>query len=256
MNYEDMSALLEIVNYCNERTRSKDIKDFPGSFNGLQIENNGTVNKIGAAVDAGHIPFQLATDRGIDFLLVHHGIFWDPPTPLTGSNYRKVKHCMDHNLAVFGSHLPLDCHPELGNNAIIADKLGLSKVDTFLPYENQDIGLITDCSYSRDHLKSLLEKLFSYGIKSMEFGSQNPERIAILSGSGQSAVEHLTSLGVDTLITGELKQNHFNYAQENKLNLFTCGHYATETFGITALGAEVAKKFDLSFEFISTDCPL
>ena len=251
-----MSALLEIVNYCNERTKTKDIKDFPGSFNGLQIENNGKVNKVGAAVDAGHIPFKLATDRGIDFLIVHHGIFWDSPTPLTGPNYRKIKHCMDHNLAVFGSHLPLDCHPQLGNNAIIADKLGLSKVDTFLPYEGNDIGLITDCCYTIDHLKSRLEKLFSCGISTMDFGSQNPERIAILSGSGQSAVGHLTSLGVDTLITGELKQNHFNYAQENKLNLFTCGHYATETFGVRALGAEVAKKFDLPFEFIFTDCPL
>ena len=251
-----MVSLSEITRFCNERIHLKNIKDFPGAFNGLQIENNGKVTKIGAAVDAGYIPFKKATVKNVDFLIVHHGVFWNPPTPLVQAHYQKIKHCMDHNLAVFGAHLPLDCHPEIGNNVLIADKLGLNKIDTFLPYEGQDIGLITDCDHTRDQLKSRLEKVFNRGIHSMEFGSQNPGKIAILSGSGQSAVERLSSVGVDTLITGELKQNHFNYAQENNLNLFTCGHYATETFGVEALGYELAQEFDLPFEFISTDCPL
>ena len=251
-----MVSLSEITSYCKERIYLKDIKDFPGAFNGLQIENSGEVSKIGASVDAGYVPFMKATERDVDFLIVHHGIFWTPPTPLTQTHYQKIKHCMDHNLAVFGAHLPLDCHPEIGNNVLIADKLGLNKIDTFLPYEGQDIGLITDCNQTRDQLKSRLQKVFSRGIHCMEFGSQNPDKIAILSGSGQSAVDRLSSSGVDTLITGELKQNHFNYAQENKLNLFTCGHYATETFGVEALGAELAQEFNLPFEFISTDCPL
>ena len=90
----------------------------------------------------------------------------------------------------------------------------------------------------------------------MEFGSEKPDKIAILTGSGQSAVEKVQDSGSDTLVTGELKQHHFNIAQELGLNLYACGHYATETFGVQALGLEVAEKFKLAYEFIDTDCPL
>jgi dinuclear metal center YbgI/SA1388 family protein len=163
---------------------------------------------------------------------------------------------MENNLAVYGSHLPLDCHPEIGNNAILAQKLELQPITSFLPYEGLNIGLITQNSYSRKELINRLNSLFPKGINSMEFGSDFPSKIAILTGSGQSAVDKILESGADTLITGELKQNHFNIAQELKLNLYTCGHYATETFGVEALGKELAAKFDLPFQFIETACPL
>ena len=90
----------------------------------------------------------------------------------------------------------------------------------------------------------------------MEYGPSNPSKIAILTGSGQSAFEELEAIGADSFITGELKQHHFNLAQELNLNVYSCGHYATETFGVKALGEEVASNFDLPFEFIDTECPL
>tara|TARA_Y100000589_G_C26977875_1_gene557350 strand:- start:308 stop:799 length:492 start_codon:yes stop_codon:yes gene_type:complete len=163
---------------------------------------------------------------------------------------------MESNLAVYGSHLPLDCHPEIGNNRLLADKLGLSPEATFLPYEGIDIGLIATCSYNLKELKDRLSDLFPKGFHSMEFGSENPKKIAILTGSGQSAVDQLLAAGTDTLVTGELKQHLFNLAQELGLNLYTCGHYATETFGVDALAREVAKAFDLPYEFIDLECPL
>ena len=163
---------------------------------------------------------------------------------------------MESNLAVYGSHLPLDCHLEIGNNRLLADKLGLSPEATFLPYEGIDIGLIGACPYNLQELKNRLSNLFPKGFHSMEFGSENPKNIAILTGSGQSAVDRLLSAGTDTLVTGELKQHHFNQAQELGLNLYTCGHYATETFAVDALAQEVAKAFDLPYEFIDLDCPL
>jgi dinuclear metal center YbgI/SA1388 family protein len=251
-----MPSLTKLVAFCNQRLSVDKIKDFPGSLNGLQLENNGRVSKVGAAVDAGLIPFSLASKKGIDFLIVHHGLFWTPPTPLTGVHYKKIKHCMDHNLAIYGSHLPLDCHQEIGNNAILASKLDLSPTDTFLNYEGNDIGLLTNCVKTRNDLKKSLENLFTAGIISMEFGPDRPSKVAILTGSGQSAIGELESNGVDTFITGELKQNHFNLAQEMKLNIYTCGHYATETFGVKALAQEVAESFDIPFEFVDTQCPL
>ena len=163
---------------------------------------------------------------------------------------------MDNDLAVYGSHLPLDCHPEIGNNAVIASKLGLEPVRGFLPFENINIGLIVKNRFSRSKLKNKLNNLFPAGFHSIEYGTEEPSKIAILSGSGQSAVEKLLDEEVDTLITGELKQQHFNYAQENKLNLYICGHYATETFGVDKLAQQVAKKFNLPYEFIDIPCPL
>jgi len=253
-----MSGILDIITqFCDERVKKTEIPDFPSSENGLQIANNGDVTKIGAAVDAGLKPFQEAIRADIDFLIVHHGLFWNPPIPLVDSAYRKIKIALDGNLAVYGSHLPLDCHPEIGNNAILARKLELKPVGTFLSHEGVDIGLLASGGpKTRKELGEKLEVLFPQGIQVMEFGSENPERIAILTGSGQAAVDEILTAGTDTLVTGELKQHHFNMAQELGLNLYACGHYATETFGVDALGREVAEKFDLPYQFIEIECPL
>ena len=251
-----MVGLRTLVKFCNDSTLIDTIKDFHGSWNGLQLENNGEVTKIGAAVDAGLVPFMCAAEKKIDFLLVHHGLFWTPPTPLTGVNYKKIKHCMDNNIAVYSSHLPLDCHPKIGNNAILAQKLGLVPNGSFLRYEGNDIGLLAKSSVKRTELRNQLKDLFPKGITAMEFGSEHPQKIALLTGSGQSAVDKVLGAGTDTLITGELKQHHFNMAQELKLNLYACGHYATETFGVDALAQEVAKEFDLPCEFIASECTL
>jgi dinuclear metal center YbgI/SA1388 family protein len=251
-----MAKTIDLTNFCDERLKLSKIKDFPGAWNGLQIENDGEVKKIGAAVDAGMKPFELASQRGVDFLIVHHGLFWTPPTPLTGANYHKIKHCLSNNLAVYGAHLPLDCHPSIGNNAIIARKLSLEPSSTFLPFEGNDIGLIAECRFPREDLHSKLHNLFPLGIKAMEFGSATPSKVAILSGSGQSALNEILDAGSDTLVTGELKQQHFNLAQELKLNLYACGHYATEVFGVDALASEVAGQFGLPYEFVETHCPL
>ena len=123
-----MASLDELVAYCNARTRLTAYTDAPGARNGLQVANNGTVTKIGAAVDQGLIPFQKAAAAGIDFLIVHHGMYWDMPQLLTGPIYQRVKTLFDSNCALYSNHLPLDGHPEIGNNALLAKQLGLSKV--------------------------------------------------------------------------------------------------------------------------------
>lgn len=249
-----MANLNDIVPFCDEQTRRREIVDFKGAENGLQLENNGNVTKIGAAVDGGSVPLQKAAEKGIDFLICHHGLYWNPPIPLTGPAYRKVQSAMQANIAVYSSHLPLDAHPEIGNNALLARELRLEKSSTFLNYEGTDIGLIAD-GVAREELKARLRKAFPETLISLEFGSENPEKIAILTGSGAGAVDHLPT-GVDTLITGELKQHHFNQAQEMGLNLFLGGHYATEVFGVKALAEKVAQAFQLEWEFLDTGCPL
>ncbi|MDX2109154.1 MAG: Nif3-like dinuclear metal center hexameric protein [Verrucomicrobiota bacterium] len=250
-----MVSLHELSAFCDERTRRKHIPDFPPAYNGLQVANPGTVSKIGAAVDAGKVPFAKAIALGVDFLIVHHGLYWTAPTPLTGTAYEKVKLLMDANCALYSSHLPLDCHPELGNNALLAKALGLEVERGFVDYEKVPMGVIAQYGRSRDTLREQLSALFPT-VTAIEYGSKEIERVGILTGSGASAVSELRRAGIDTLITGELRQQHFNQAQEEGLNLYLCGHYATETFGVKALAAEVAARFGLPWVFIETECPL
>ncbi|MBC2596219.1 Nif3-like dinuclear metal center hexameric protein [Ruficoccus amylovorans] len=251
-----MPRLEDLVTFCDERTNRSQITDFPPAMNGLQAANSGKVTKIGAAVDAGLVPFEMAATAGVDFLIVHHGMNWNPPMPLTGPNYRKVKQLLAADIAVYSSHLPLDLHREIGNNACIARRLGLEITDWFLPYEGNSIGAIIENVPLRPVLHQRIQELFPHTFTAIEAGPEQPRRMGLLSGSGQSAIAHLRAAGIDTFLTGELKQEHFNIAQEQSLNLYLGGHYATEVFGVMALAAEAAEKFGLEWEFLPTGCPL
>lgn len=250
-----MASLLQLVEYCDKRTRRSSFKDYPGAVNGLQVANDGRVTRIGAAVDAGLVPFERAVERGVDFLIVHHGLFWGGVQPLTGPAYGRVAALVRGNCAVYSSHLPLDAHEEIGNNVVLARQLGLKPRRQFLPHENELIGWIAPNKYKRSQLVARLEELYPR-VVSIECGAAVPKLVAFCSGSGNGAVPHLVAAGVDTLITGELREEWFNYAQEHRLNLICCGHYATETHGVKALAAELAKKFRLPWEFIETENPL
>ena len=250
-----MTKLQDLVTYCDRRTRRAAFKDAPGAFNGLQVANHGRVTKIGAAVDAGLVPFQQAVAAGVDFLIVHHGMYWDMPRPLTGAVYERVATLIRGNCALYSNHLPLDGHPEIGNNALLAKQLGLKPSRPFLVRDGEPIGCIATSPHSRAALRAKLEKLYDRVI-AIEWGSKSPRAIAFCSGSGNSAVPELAHAGVDTLVTGELREEWFNRAQEEKLNLYLCGHYATEVHAVKALAAELAKKFKLPWEFIATDNPL
>ena len=250
-----MPTLQELVNYSDQRTRRSSFKDSPGAFNGLQVANDGRVTKIGAAVDAGVIPFQKAVATGVDFLIVHHGMYWDMPRPLVGGVYDRVATLIRGNCALYSNHLPLDGHPDIGNNALLAKQLGLKPTRPFLWRDGEPISCISDTKMQRAVLRGKLEKLYDRVI-AIECGPVTPRAIAFCSGAGNSAVPELANAGVDTLVTGELREEWFNRAQEEKLNLYLCGHYATEVHAVRALAAELAEKFGVPWEFIATDNPL
>jgi dinuclear metal center YbgI/SA1388 family protein len=251
-----MAKLTDLVAYCDKRTRREFFEDAPCAFNGLQLANRGHVTKIGAAVDAGVVPFQRAVAAEVDFLIVHHGMYWDMPRPLVGPAYDRLATLVEGNCAVYSNHLPLDAHPQLGNNALLARQLGFKVTRGFMPNAGGDIGQIAASPrLKRADLRARLEKLYSRVI-AIEYGSAAPREIAFCSGSGNSAMKALGPAGVDTLVTGELREEWFNRAQEEKLNLYLCGHYATEVHAVQALAAELAKKFRLPWEFIATSNPL
>ncbi len=250
-----MVSLDELVAHCNERTRLAAYTDAPGARNGLQVANNGTVTRIGAAVDAGLVPFRRAVAAGVDFLIVHHGMYWDMPQLLTGPVYTRVKTLFDGNCALYSNHLPLDGHPEIGNNALLARQLDLTPDQPFMIIEGEPVGCSAPWSGSRDELRAALEAQYDR-VVAISCGSAAPRRIAFCSGSGNSAMKELIKTGIDTMVTGELREEWFNVAQERGLNIFLCGHYATEVHAVQALAAELAAKFNLPWEFIRTENPL
>jgi dinuclear metal center YbgI/SA1388 family protein len=250
-----MPKLTDLVAYCDRRTRPAAFKDAPGAFNGLQVANGGRVTRIGAAVDAGLVPFRRAVDAGVDFLIVHHGMYWDMPRALTGPAYERVATLVKGGCALYSSHLPLDAHPRIGNNALLARQLGLRARRGFLPNEGGDIGCIAASRLTRAALRGKLESLYPR-VVAIEFGPARPAEVAFCSGSGNGAMPAFIASGAGALVTGELREEWFNVAQENGLNLYLCGHYATEVHGVRALAAELSAKFGLPWEFVATENPL
>ena len=251
-----MPTLNEVTAYCDKRTRRAAFKDYPGALNGLQVANDGRVTRIGAAVDAGLVPFEKAVERGVDFLIVHHGLFWGGVQPLTGPVYGRFAALVRGNCAVYSSHLPLDAHEEIGNNVLLARQLGL-EAETPLPLPRGRAGRLdrTQQTQALAALRPARGTLPTGGRDRLRLGDAEAGRV-LQRQRQQRRAAAARAAGVDTLITGELREEWFNYAQEHHLNLICCGHYATEVHGVKALAAELAKKFRLPWEFIETDNPL
>lgn len=251
-----MVNLSDVVSWCNDQLDIPAMPDFPGAENGLQVANNGQVTRIGAAVDAGIVPFEMAVERGIDFLIVHHGMFWDRPYPLTEHRFQRAAVLIRGNCALYSAHLPLDAHPTLGNNALLASALDLKLEGNFGDYQGVPIGVYCKWEGTEQNLLERLRKHFANPLAILPEAPRPVKRIGILTGSGSSVIPQLIENQVDLLITGELKQNCFNLLQEAGIQAYVCGHYATEVFGVKALAAKLSQQFGLPWEFIDTGCPL
>ena len=249
------ASLSQIVAHCEHRLAPSTFTDYDRAWNGLQAENSGRVTRIAADVDASLATVELALAAKADLLLVHHGLFWGQTLPWTGRRHALMRRLFEGDLAVYSQHLPLDGHPEIGNNALLARQLGLKPKRPFLVRDGEAIGCIAPSRRSRAELRARLERQYRRVI-AIEYGSASPRAVAFCSGSGNSAVPELGPAGVDTLVTGELREEWFTRAQEEKLNLYLCGHYATEVHAVQALAAELARKFRLPWRFIATDNPL
>jgi len=244
------APLAALVQYCDRILRTRDRGDYDGAANGLQMENSGAVTRIAAAVDATLATVKLAVAAKADLLLVHHGLFWSPSHPWTGKRRELLQLLVENNLAVYSSHLPLDAHPKLGNNAQLAAALGFKKLKPFFTSHGQTIGFKAQMKISRTDLAQRLERATGAKPRIIPGGKSLCERIGVVTGGAGSDLKRAAAEGVDTFITGE--GPHWTYAlgEELGLNVFYGGHYATETFGVKALAAELSRKFKLPWEFL------
>lgn len=244
------ASLNQIVRHCDTLLDTANIEDWSGASNGLQVENNGRITRIAAAVDGSMATVKLAIAAKADLLIVHHGLFWGPSAPWTGKRYELLKLLLENNLAVYSSHLPLDCHPKLGNNARLATALGLKQLKPFFFEKGRDIGLRTNTRITLAQLVKKLEKAVGGPVTVLPGGSKTCNQIGIVTGGAGSQLAKAAADGVDTFITGEGPQHTFALAEDVGINVLYAGHYATETFGVKALSAHLAKKFKVSWEFL------
>ncbi len=242
--------LSTLVNHCDTILRTTEIGDYDGAVNGLQMENFGSVTRIAATVDASLATIKLAIAAKADLLIVHHGLFWSKSHPWIGKKYELLKLLLENNLAIYSSHLPLDVHPQLGNNAQFAAALGFKKLKTFFPSHGQSIGLQTHQKISRHELAQKIAKATGGMPKLIPGGKAMCGKIGIVTGGAGSELKLAANAGVDTFITGEGPHWTFALAEELGVNVFYAGHYATETFGVKALAAELSDKFKLPWTFL------
>ena len=243
-------SLDQIVRHCDKVLRIAEITDYDGAVNGLQVENRRGVSRIAAAVDASLATARLAIEAQADLLIVHHGLFWGGSHPWTGKRYELLRLLLDHNLAVYSSHLPLDCHPRLGNNARLCAALGFKKLKPFFFDKGSYLGFQARGRIPRDELQRRLAKAVGGRAHLLPGGPRVCERIGVVSGGAGGELKLAASEGVDTFITGEGPHWTFALAEELGVNVFYAGHYATETFGVKALAAELSRKFQLPWTFV------
>jgi dinuclear metal center YbgI/SA1388 family protein len=243
-------SLKAIVAHCDKILRAAEIKDFSGAVNGLQVENSGAVTRITAAVDASPATIKLAIAAKADLLIVHHGLFWNSRQPWTGKNYELLRLLTENNLAVYSSHLPLDFHPKLGNNMILCVALGLKNPRPFLLKDGQYYGLQSRTEISRPALAAKLQRATGEKPLIIPGGKGICRRIGVITGGAGDFLQQAADEGVDTFVTGEGPHWTYALAEELGVNVLYGGHYATETFGVKALAAGLAKKFSLPWEFL------
>lgn len=252
-------ALADLTRWLDDYLRVREVPDAVNAFNGLQVENRGTVTHFVAAVDASQATID-GLRRGAHsgpgaLLLVHHGLFWDGAQPLTGRRYLRIRSLLDQDAALYSAHIPLDLHPDVGNNAVLARQLGLTECMSFGRHKGVDIGVAGSPSANvrtREGLLTELARLLGIPpatIRVLPGGPARLNRIGIITGGAGSAIAEAREAGCDTFVTGEGPAHTYFDAMELGINVLYAGHYATETVGVRALGELLEREFGLPGEF-------
>lgn len=237
--------LSSLVDWLDKELKTSEFEDYPNALNGLQVENAGRVTRIAVAVDASESVIEQSCASGADLLIVHHGLFWSGNRSITGAHYRKLQQAISSNLAIYSSHLPLDAHPKLGNNVLLTRAVGLNPREPFAK-----IGIGCTANMTLRTLVDRVETAVGGPVHLAPGGPDRVRRVAVMTGGGGSLVERAAAEGYDALLTGEGAHHTFAAAEEARIHLIYAGHYATETFGVKALGATIENTHGIPWTFI------
>ena len=241
----------ELVAYLNEYLQIESFLASDSSLNGLVVGGEDKkIGKIGYAVDACQASFDQAVRENVDFLLVHHGLFWGAPLAVTGSHYTRLATLIKHDINLYAAHLPLDAHPEIGNNIQIAKALGLEKIEAFSAYKGQTIGYKGILKEPKT-LKEIANRLGYEKTVLLPFGKEKIQMVGIVSGGASRNISDALSDGLDLYITGEVEHESYHVALEGGINVLGGGHYVTEIYGVRALAEHLRERFGLEAVFIA-----
>ncbi len=241
----------ELIAYLDEYLRVREIEDT--SQNGLQVEGVAEVRRVAFAVDACQAAADGAVAGKAQLLIVHHGLFWEKPRRLVGPLFRQVRTLMLGGCGLYAAHLPLDAHPEVGNNAELARKLGLRDLRPFGRYHGVDIGVAGTLDPPlpiSTLIGRLIQTLHVPPVRVLAQGTPEARRVAVISGDAVSMLEEVVQAGLDTFITGETRHWAFHPVAELGVNVLFAGHYATEAVGLKALARHLEEKFGLETLFL------
>jgi dinuclear metal center YbgI/SA1388 family protein len=246
--------LADVVAYADEFLCIREVADERNAVNGLQVENGGTVSGIVAAVDASQATIDRVPPGSL--LLVHHGLFWDGNVPVTGRRYRRLSTLLANDVALYSAHIPLDLHPEVGNNVVLADRLGIEVEGWFGDYKGSPIGVWGFAPGRLGARETFVAEVnralgtFAPGARLIPGGPERVARVGIITGGAGSMIGEARNAGLDTYITGEGPHHTYFDAVEWGLNVIYAGHYATETLGVQALARRIEADHGLPWSFI------
>lgn len=248
-----MATLKHFTSYINELLDIDKFKDY--APNGLQVEGKGKLKKIITGVSATQALIEAAIEKEADAIVVHHGWFWEKEDPrIIGMKYNRLKLLMQHDISLLGYHLPLDAHPELGNNAQLAKRLDIQIEDVM---DKQGVGNFgrLDEYISLEELGAKIETSLKRKPLLINAGDHAIRRIAWCTGGAQGWIDKAVEAGVDAFISGEISEHTVHVARESGVHYIAAGHHATERYGVEALGEFAAAKFGLLHEFVDIDNP-
>lgn len=249
-------ALDAVVGHLDTLLRTRDVPDYGGAVNGLQVANSGRVARVAVAVDFSGAAVRQAAGTGAGLLVVHHGMFWGGAQPIVGPAYERVRGLFAADVAVYSSHLPLDVHPELGNNVLLARELELVPAAGFARYKTVDVGVSGEADLET---VELVARATAYSarwghalVHTPVVAGRRTRRWGLCTGAGASSetLAEASQRGIDTLIVGEGPHHTAVEAAERGVAVLYAGHYATETLGVRALGAELERAFGLPWTFV------
>jgi len=253
-----VTARDEIVSFFDDLLAAPSFPDY--GPNGLQVPGSDDVRLLVTGVSAGAELFERAATAGAQMVLAHHGIFWGPgPGPITPQLRRRLELLFGSDISLVAYHLPLDAHPEVGNNALICAALGLDAAERVGDYKGAPIGFVgrSEAGIPIERLRERCTDVF--GGREPLIQGAGPDvvhSIGIISGSAASSMGDAIAMNLDAFLTGEPRENAMADAREAGLHFIAAGHYATETFGIRRLGDLVAERFGIEHRFVDIPNPV
>jgi dinuclear metal center YbgI/SA1388 family protein len=245
-----MASRDEIVAYLDERLDIRGTAD--GSSNGLQVAGAEEITRLAVATDAAMATYRAAVERGCQMLFVHHGLIWGGIERVAGRERDHLKLLLDSELNLYAAHLPLDLHPELGNNAQLAETIGLVEPQPFGDYRGVAIGFSGTLKKPLSNLEMATGFQARIGgtPENLPFGPDENTSVGIVSGGGSSTLREAVDRGLDCFVTGEGRHEDHHLALEGEINVLYLGHYHSETLGVRAVGRELEQRFGVEATFI------